>query len=263
MNRESVLDLTFATTPLANLIEDWQTLGGIGSDHLGILFTIRTPRTQQLNKPAPRFNTKKANWNLFSKVLAKEIANSSALSNASTLNYSTSRSLALLQGEDQDLEEQLETLGKELTISITKAAKAAIPQCSTTAKSKPWWNQDLKALRTSMLSKQRQLQRELAFSLTSAYTWKREYLIARNTRYSAVKIAKRDHWNQFLEREDPKSIFKAMAYTRTTYSQNIPAIQGLRGIEESFQGKCSALRETLFPSPPASRPIEWDNYQPS
>ncbi|KAF1924967.1 uncharacterized protein M421DRAFT_424386, partial [Didymella exigua CBS 183.55] len=77
--------------------------------------------------------------------------------------------------------------------AITKAAKAAIPQCSTTAKSKPWWNQDLKALRTSMLSKQRQLQRELAFSLTSAYTWKRDYLIARNSYLQAVKIAKRDH----------------------------------------------------------------------
>ncbi|KAF1923721.1 uncharacterized protein M421DRAFT_20590, partial [Didymella exigua CBS 183.55] len=49
MNRESVLGLTFAilvlpllslhaTTQLANLIEDWQTLGGIGSHHLGILF---------------------------------------------------------------------------------------------------------------------------------------------------------------------------------------------------------------------------------
>ncbi|KAF1923416.1 uncharacterized protein M421DRAFT_324423 [Didymella exigua CBS 183.55] len=55
-------------------------------------------------------------------------------------------------------------------------------------------------------------------SPTSAYTWKRDYLIARNSYLQAVKIAKRDHWNQFLEREDPKSIFKAMAYTRTTYS---------------------------------------------
>jgi len=38
--RESVLDLTLATSPLVDRIQDWQTLPDLGSDHYGLLFTI-------------------------------------------------------------------------------------------------------------------------------------------------------------------------------------------------------------------------------
>ena len=41
-----------------------------------------------------------------------------------------------------------------------------------------------------------------------------------------IKQAKKDHWNQFLEKEDPKSIFKAMSYTKASRVDKIPNILG-------------------------------------
>ncbi|KAF1350511.1 hypothetical protein EJ07DRAFT_138316, partial [Lizonia empirigonia] len=158
--------------------------------------------------------------------------------------------------------QQLEQIGDEFTSAITEAAAAAIPQLATQPKSKPWWNQDLQLLRTSMLNKQRLFQRELAASsIAEAFLWKRDYLLARNVYLQAIKAAKQDHWNRFLEKEDAKSIYKAMAYTKSTTSQSIPAIQLADRLEDTFKGKCSAFRTTLFPPPPASSAIQWNTYQ--
>ena len=63
-----------------------------------------------------------------------------------------------------------------------------------------------------------------ATSIKEAYLYKRDFLIARNTYQKAIKEAKRKHWNDFLEKEDPKSIFKAMAYTKEQRVERIPPI---------------------------------------
>ena len=88
-----------------------------------------------------------------------------------------------------------------------------------------------------MLRKQHDLKRGLE---------KLPYLQAKNSYFQAIKQAKRDHWNQFLEKGDPKSIFKAIAYTKDSRIEGIPNILG----NSSFQGKAQALRTTLFPPPP-------------
>jgi len=79
------------------------------------------------------------------------------------------------------------------------------------------------------------------------------YLLARNSYFQAIKKAKRDYWNKFLENTDPKSIFKAMSYTKLSTQGLIPSIEG----KETFKGKCTALRKTLFPKPPP------DSIQPT
>jgi hypothetical protein len=67
-----------------------------------------------------------------------------------------------------------------------------------------------------------------------------------NSYFQAIKKAKRDHWNKFLENTDPKSIFKAMSYTKLSMQGLIPSIKG----KETFDSKCTALQKTLFPKPP-------------
>ena len=83
IDRESVLDLTFATSALASQIQDWQTLPDLGSDHKGILFTIPrsrdpTPRytrsREKLATSTTRFITDKADWTLFASSLEVNIA---------------------------------------------------------------------------------------------------------------------------------------------------------------------------------------------
>jgi hypothetical protein len=74
-----------------------------------------------------------------------------------------------------------------------------------------------------MLHKQRRFLKELArTSQAESFLWKRDYLLARNAYFQAIKTAKQDHWNDFLEKEDPKSIFKAMSYTKDATKQRIP-----------------------------------------
>jgi len=88
---------------------------------------------------------------------------------------------------------------------------------------------------------------------------KQQYLVARNSYFLAIKRAKRKHWNQFLEKEDPRSIYKAMAYTKDRQTERMPTISG----QTSFQGKASTLRSTLFPPPPIAPNLAWSNYRPS
>jgi hypothetical protein len=88
---------------------------------------------------------------------------------------------------------------------------------------------------------------------------KQPYLAAKNSYFLAIKRAKRNHWNQFLEKEDPQSIYKAMAYTKDRQTEKLPPILN----RESFQDKCDILRETLFPPPPRAPKPSWENYEPS
>ena len=71
------------------------------------------------------------------------------------------------------------------------------------------------------------------------------YLQAKNDYFSAIKQAKKDHWNQFLEKEDPKSIFKALAYTKNRLVEKILLI--LNKID--FYDKYKVFRKSLFLTP--------------
>jgi hypothetical protein len=145
----------------------------------------------------------------------------------------------------------LDQAAESLTTAITTAAKIAIPIQKTSAKAKPWWNDELRELRQTMLQCKRQLARDSS--------QKQQYLVARNSYFLAIKRAKRKHWNQFLEKEDPRSIYKAMAYTKDRQTERMPTISG----QTTFQGKASTLRSTLFPPPPIAPNLAWNNYRPS
>ena len=98
-------------------------------------------------------------------------------------------------------------------------------------------------------------QRSLAKDLES----KQPYLQAKNSYFLAIKQAKREHQNQFLEKENLKSIFKAIAYTKDRLVEKIPAISG----QDTFTRKCQAFRSTLFPAPPLALEPSWNSYRPS
>jgi hypothetical protein len=147
--------------------------------------------------------------------------------------------LELLTSQFTSLEPILNKAAIELTKAIKLAANSSIPTIKPGARPKPWWNDDLVGLRKVMLRNQRDLK------LDQTTVSKQLYLKAKNTYFLAIKKAKRDHWNSFLEKEDPKSIFKAMSYTKDRQIEKIPAILG----EQSFTSKYDKLRYTLFPTP--------------
>ena len=121
MQNATVIDLTLVSGSLVNKIQDWQIIPDLGSDHLGVLFTITTTsNTRNSNSTSNlRYNTKKADWDLFSKELKLRFKNFNYLD---TSSYNT---------------EELDTIASTFTTSIIEAANTSIPKTSYTVYAKP------------------------------------------------------------------------------------------------------------------------------
>jgi ribonuclease HI len=147
----------------------------------------------------------------------------------------------------------MDALADTLSTAIFDASNASIPRTSITARSKPWWNDNIRDLRKHMARVSRKSK--------SSYH-QQEYRNAKNRYFNAIKRAKIDHWNQFLEKEDPKSIFKAMSYTKDMLAQPIPGILDIRSntIKTDFGQKCEAFRTALFPKPPTAPEVALASY---
>ena len=128
------------------------------------------------------------------------------------------------------------------------ALKESTPLASQKPKPKPWWTSELDSKKRDLNRAARVLKKEASREGNQVHQWKREYLIAKYGYLRAIKKAKINHWEAFLQKETPKEIFKAIAYTKDNLSTRIPAIKG----KESFREKCQAFREDLFPLPPTT-----------
>ena len=69
------------------------------------------------------------------------------------------------------------------------------------------------------MQKYSRLAKALGYSL-----YKKELSNARNSYFNLIKNKKKKHQNNFLEKEDTQSIFKAMSYTINTSQQSMPSI---------------------------------------
>jgi exonuclease III len=153
--RESVLDLTLATKSIASYIEDWQVLREIGSDHFGILFIIRSSKDPQEEIHfREQFDTKQANWELFSTTLRPLLEKSTSLNSIeftsllsnkekaketllSQLNSIDEGSQDFLSSSSQ-IKIVLDNIASEFTEAILLATRASIPVRKPCSKSKPW-----------------------------------------------------------------------------------------------------------------------------
>ena len=142
----------------------------------------------------------------------------------------------------------------ELTEIIKGAAQDSIPYLKPTSRSKPWWNDSLKSQRRKMAREQRTLysgMRTQPPDTQELARLHRTYREARNEYNNAIKKAKADHWNSFLESGTPDSIYKAFGYTKDSKGEKIPSIKSNQGtLQDTFSGKYSAFRKILFPIPP-------------
>ena len=146
----------------------------------------------------------------------------------------------LLHGHPSHLE--LENAACRLTEVIQDAANKSIPHIKTGAKAKPWWTSELKTMRKSVTRAKRQQNSD--------------FKTLRNQYFSAIKLAKQQHWNNFLESEQPENIYKAFRYTKDSFTSTLPEIQG----NVTFEAKANCLREGLFPQPPRTESPSWASY---
>jgi ribonuclease HI len=258
MTRETVIDLTLVTNSLASRVHDWEVLPALGSDHKGILFSVTGSGTKtSLNLtdhrfPAARYKTELANWDLFSRSLQSHVVHSPTLNSPEFIALQANEpGLGFLMNQCASVTTLLDSAASELTQAITEAANASIPTSKPGARPKPWWNDELRDLRKDMIHKQR--------SFSQDPDSREEYLQSKNKYFQAIKQAKRTHWNNFLEKEDPQSIYKALAYTKDYQNQKLPSILG----KDNFPDKCDILRQTLFPLPPNAPEPDWTDYRPA
>lgn len=265
LSRESIIDLTFATASIAGRIQDWVVLPDLGSDHYGISFTIQGTDQELVDSPLQEasYNTDLADWDLFASKLKASIASNRLLygNTALTSLVNPNSSWSILEEKDQEqVSNYLDLIATEFTKAIVQAADLSIPRRKLGARAKPWWSDDLKELRKDMMRNQR------SYICTKTEESKRSYLAAKNQYFLAIKVAKRNHWNQFLEKEDPRSIFQAMKYTKDSQVERIPDIQSTGNPEvlaDSFGSKCASFRSALFPTPPTAPKPSWLDYRPA
>jgi ribonuclease HI len=242
MIRPTVIDLTFISEGLNNKVIDWQIVPDLGSDHMGLLFTILWPslnKSLESSSSYIRFNTKLADWKLFSLNLKTQFRD---------FNYKV---------ENQYSNLELDTIATLFTEKVIEAANSSIPKTTTSKYAKPWWNDDLKVLRKNLNKLNRKFK-------DSNYTeYKEDLKVAKNTYLQAIKKAKISHWNTFLINNDSKSIFKAMSYTKDIIVQPVPNILNIETNtkESSFEAKCDLFRTTLFPPPPITKEVDLEGYR--
>lgn len=258
----SVIDLTISTSRLAGQIQQWRTQEE-GSDHKAILFQLSKESGILLPSPkVPRFNTKKANWENFqtefrAQLEIARVLNSTEFKNLAQPSERTKELLELAT----PLKDLLDLAAEEFSSALTKACEKSIPLINMSATSKPWWSEELFQLRKELKHSWNQLRAYVKDGGRDPEA-KRRYIQEKNTYLLAVKQAKTTHWNAFLEKEDPQSIFKAMAYTKDSRNERIPQIRDQWGIlQESFKDKCSAFKAAMYPNPPVAPEPLWSSYE--
>lgn len=240
----SILDLALVSQEISDRVQSFRINNAIASDHWGLQLHLHGKNRDWVDNPVHQsyYNTKKADWKLFGETINTSIYNSPLLKNLSTTENpaSTENSLKIIEEQNVLLQANLDAIASALTEVITLAVDRVIPRAYIGSFSKPWWTPELRELRKQMTSKQRYI---TLYDQTS----KTEDIQARNTYFEVLKRTKTAYWNQFLEMEDPKAIFKAMKYTKDGKTQRMPHIQDQQqSPQTTFEGKCKAFRETLF-----------------
>lgn len=255
----TVIDLALISQPIGNRHFTFARDENLISDHNGAILEFYDPNKDMVDNPLlqARYNTKKADWPAFRKAVEVETAKSKIsklIDDAKTLKSEIHPLDQLRSNKGQNLQQKMDQLASTLTSIITTAGDATIPKTSKAARAKAWWSEVILHQRQEVARKRRNIRQGDPESTET-------FNEARNEYFRAIKDAKTEHWNQFLQKEDAKSIFKALKYTNGSKIQRMPPILNLQKVEQNtFKGKCAALKETLFQKPPEAETPQWDNY---
>ena len=289
---KSIIDLTLATKYLSNRLFNWEILEKekTGSDHEIIAYSIsinssnitnttnnrgidlslkRTlPPGQELslkeNLYTPIYNIKKIDWLLFNKRFKEKVNNNKLFNSLFFKSLKEEEDIYSILNIDKYKDNPTIPYLEELAINLTSILRELVEELAPIKKissySKKWWNKDLKALRKSLSSSKRRY--KSTRTLEDFNSFKR----ARNIYFKEVKKAKSTSWINFLESIDSKSIdiynplkiINKKDYTIPTiiYKEDNKEIKA-----NSFKEKSSIFKKALFPNPPISKAINFNNYK--
>lgn len=163
------IDITLSNSDLTNRIQGWTVIPDqTSSDHRILRFTLRTTIAGFTNKPS-RFDTKKADWQLFNCTLFQELER---------------------LGDTKDSYPEKHAV--LLSTAFNRAAESAIQKRKTHRKiTPPWWSQML-------LEARRTLKRDArALRLDNCHAHRVAYNESRNRYVNIPRTEKRNTWRAF------------------------------------------------------------------
>lgn len=122
------IDITLSSMELATRVHDWRIIAdATSSDHRVLKFTLSTYTFPAVKKPL-RYNTKKANWNLFKESLAQQLSATP--------------------------QENIDSFAESLNKAFVLAADLAITRNRSRSRVlRPWWSPTLHQARSNLQNK--------------------------------------------------------------------------------------------------------------
>ena len=151
--------------------------------------------------------------------------------------------LTSIHSTDQNHKNELHTAATSLQNLLYTAAEKSIPKHRFSAKSKPWWSENLNKLRKNLAHERRSWKRN--YNSNSQHM---KYLQARNQYFQEIKTAKQTCWNDFLENADSETVFKAYKYCKQRKLEKTPIICYNNQKATSFNDKSKLFLNALLPA---------------
>ncbi|CAG4955271.1 unnamed protein product [Colias eurytheme] len=184
----SIVDVTFASPPLARCIQDWRVLVDVEtlSDHRYIRFSVSTPSTANSRFPA---GERRPRWALGT--LDKELLIEAAIVQAW---------LPTPQGDDVDVEEEATWLAN----AMAQICDASMRRARSVPRRRQmyWWSADISQLRASCVAARRAYTRHRRRRRRDEEEEARLYAVYRDcivTLQDAIGTAKTRAWEEMLE----------------------------------------------------------------
>uniref|UniRef100_A0ABD2VXI4 Reverse transcriptase domain-containing protein n=1 Tax=Trichogramma kaykai TaxID=54128 RepID=A0ABD2VXI4_9HYME len=179
------IDVSLVTSDMAANLWLWKVWDArILSDHRPITFSLTREEGLDVFK-SRRFNTAKANWRKFSKIV--------------------DRSTRSLVGCALDDRSDIEAFVDLLTNVVVKASDSSMPVKKRHKKSVPWWSRELTDMKKRVNRLRREYQREVIHELRQ--NKKAFYLRERKAYTRRASSARQSSWRAFIEKESENEAY--------------------------------------------------------
>ncbi|KAL0811622.1 hypothetical protein ABMA28_009992 [Loxostege sticticalis] len=235
-NREfkSFVDVTACTEDLLSLVENWRVdRSMIGADHNAMTFNVNLRRGKGLKvmRTTRKYNTKKANWDLFNSTLA-ETRTSGKLDHEGMLRIENAQQI------DQTVE--------KLTEAIDAACKISMPSKKSSETLRiPWWTEELTRLKKTTVTYRRKIRNAAPHNRERAV---REYLAKKEDYEQQAKLEQISSWKAFCTKQDREGLWEGIyrVIGRTaSREEDLPLIKNGQPLDN--KESATYLAETFYP----------------
>ena len=237
----SIIDLTIATPTAALFCRDWRVLEleeGTGSDHALIEW--------RWEDDAVRGNQewKFRGWALKRKLDEEKEAKKRG-ERVVTLEdkwremtqYEERATLSDFSTKD-DVRGEIDWIQGSLVKLLNKETK----RITICARSKRWWNEEIRAARQMVARAKRKRKRQ-------EEGWRQDLKSTRKNLRCAIRKAKRKTWTEFLEAAADKEVWSVLRYLGPPRTNCIPTISHGGSRADTIEEKARMLKTISFPSP--------------